>query len=603
MIRSVTTARSPAARDPLRRAGVGGVHRPDVEHPAGRRGAVVQADRRGVHRDPDRRQQPVSHARAPARRRGSRRSRPPAPRACAAPARMPGTARIGPIETTGLLGATRIRSAVADASVTPGAGRAASMPTRTTASASGRGVQPHPVLLEVDGPPAAGGRSVGDGDVGLDPVVGHRQQPQRGSPASQRGQRRGHLRQRIAGVRAAGCGRDGCRGPGRRGRTRSARRRTRASSSITRQLSSRRPQPRSASAPPPRVYIIVSRSGQIRRPCRVMSSAVLPITVIIGVRIRPRGRRARTGAADATGQDHDLHADSVPSPALCRTARPIGPAAGRCAADGGSSYAAAMREPEKWREPAAWLTIGVLALTVLLGVIGRVVVRSRRLRPVLALGIGAEIGDPTRLRRSWPESWRAACWSSRPPRARLITLARCADLRPGVCWPRCLLTLVSLGSRALGRRRWGCRHPGHLRTRRRGAGPAVPAAAVAGGPGPDAAHRPAAGAAGPAAPTGAARAAAAADLAAGCGRRRRLDDRAATPRRCAAAGWGSRASRPAGSRSRPLRRSHRRSHPPPGRRGIRPRGLRRPTPPDPVHLGEQPAKPTDPAPSWWTDQA
>src|SRR3954452_20701252 len=32
--------------------------------------------------------------------------------------------------------------------------------------------------------------------------------------------------------------------------------------------------------PPPRVYMSVSRSGQTRRPKRVVSSAVLPITVI-----------------------------------------------------------------------------------------------------------------------------------------------------------------------------------------------------------------------------------------------------------------------------------------------------------------------------------
>ena len=50
-------------------------------------------------------------------------------------------------------------------------------------------------------------------------------------------------------------------------------------STVARQLSSSRPQPRTGSPPPPRVYMIVSRSGQIRRPCNVMSSAVLAITV------------------------------------------------------------------------------------------------------------------------------------------------------------------------------------------------------------------------------------------------------------------------------------------------------------------------------------
>ena len=41
---------------------------------------------------------------------------------------MPGTARIGPIDTTGFDGASRTTSAAAIASVTPGAGAAASMP-------------------------------------------------------------------------------------------------------------------------------------------------------------------------------------------------------------------------------------------------------------------------------------------------------------------------------------------------------------------------------------------------------------------------------------------------------------------------------------------
>jgi hypothetical protein len=44
---------------------------------------------------------------------------------------------MGPIETTGLLGATSTRSAAASAPSTAGVGRASSIPTRTTSSASG----------------------------------------------------------------------------------------------------------------------------------------------------------------------------------------------------------------------------------------------------------------------------------------------------------------------------------------------------------------------------------------------------------------------------------------------------------------------------------
>ena len=83
-----------------------------------------------------------------------------------------------PTLTTGLLGGITTRSASVIASMTPGPGEASSSPTTTTASAGDLGVEPHPVLLEVHDPPPAGAVGVGDGDVGLDPVVGHRQQSQ-----------------------------------------------------------------------------------------------------------------------------------------------------------------------------------------------------------------------------------------------------------------------------------------------------------------------------------------------------------------------------------------------------------------------------------------
>ncbi len=56
--------------------------------------------------------------------------------AAATASRMPGTARMVPIETTGLDGGKRMTSASARASSTPGAGLAVSAPTGTIASAS-----------------------------------------------------------------------------------------------------------------------------------------------------------------------------------------------------------------------------------------------------------------------------------------------------------------------------------------------------------------------------------------------------------------------------------------------------------------------------------
>src|SRR3954453_13728599 len=129
--------------------------------------------------------------------------------------RTPGTPRIVPIETTGLLGGSRTTSAVRIASRTPGAGRADSItsarvrragtagcrpgpshPDREDPPRRPRGVQPDPPLLEVD---RAQPLRVLDLDVRLDPLVGHRQQPdaERGQPPALAQPRR-DLRQRQA---------------------------------------------------------------------------------------------------------------------------------------------------------------------------------------------------------------------------------------------------------------------------------------------------------------------------------------------------------------------------------------------------------------------
>ena len=105
-----------------------------------------------------------------------------------------------------------------------------------------------------------------------------------------------------------------------------------------------------------------------------------------------------------------------------------------------------MESLKKWREPAAWLTIGVLALTMLLGVIELVVVGAS-LRPALALGIGAKIGDPTVF--VVLAGIVASCVLVEPtPRARLITLLAVLTSVLALL-AALLLTLVSLGSRAL----------------------------------------------------------------------------------------------------------------------------------------------------------
>ena len=105
-----------------------------------------------------------------------------------------------------------------------------------------------------------------------------------------------------------------------------------------------------------------------------------------------------------------------------------------------------MESLKKWREPAAWLTIGVLALTMLLGVIELVVV-GPSLRPTLALGIGAKIGNPTIF--VVLAGIVASCVLVEPTaRARLITLLAVLTSVLALL-AALLLTLLSLASRAL----------------------------------------------------------------------------------------------------------------------------------------------------------
>ena len=68
--------------------------------------------------------------------------------------------------------------------MTPGPGVALVEPDEHHGLGRDLGAQPHPVLLEVHDPAAAGRLGVGDRDVRLDPVVGHRQQPD--APGCQR---------------------------------------------------------------------------------------------------------------------------------------------------------------------------------------------------------------------------------------------------------------------------------------------------------------------------------------------------------------------------------------------------------------------------------
>ena len=111
-----------------------------------------------------------------------------------------------PTETTGLDGGSSTRSASVIASITPGPGVASSSPTTTTVSAgtSARSLTQYSWKCTTRRP--LGDSGVGDRDVRLDPVVGHREQPD--APRDGESQRRQSASvtcgERVAGVEHLG---------------------------------------------------------------------------------------------------------------------------------------------------------------------------------------------------------------------------------------------------------------------------------------------------------------------------------------------------------------------------------------------------------------
>ena len=115
---------------------------------------------------------------------------------------MPGTPKIVPTDTIGLDGGRITRSAARIASMHSGGRRALLQADEQHTLRRDLGPQTDPVLLEVHDPLPARCVGVGDDDVRLDPVVGHRQQPDTRPPAPAQGL--GHGREGIAGLQHLG---------------------------------------------------------------------------------------------------------------------------------------------------------------------------------------------------------------------------------------------------------------------------------------------------------------------------------------------------------------------------------------------------------------
>ena len=153
------------------------------------------------------RRAPCRPCRAPARRRRSARARRPAPADSTSASRMPGTARTVPMLTTGLDGGSSTTSAVGDRLEHAGAGLRVGRrrPARSRARRALRAAAPStPGSARPSGGPRPRRLRVVDHDVGLDPVVAHRQQPHAGRQAPAGAQRLGDLAQRVARVEHLG---------------------------------------------------------------------------------------------------------------------------------------------------------------------------------------------------------------------------------------------------------------------------------------------------------------------------------------------------------------------------------------------------------------
>ena len=200
--------------------------------------------------------------------------------------------------TTGLDGASNTMSASLIAS-TAHRCRGGLFGTDEGEAVSGHlGAVAHPPFLEVNGPLLAG-LGIGDDDVGFAAVVGSGQQSCARLPAF--AQRLGDRRQRIAGPQHLAAHQVG-------GQVAVAEPEPVRLHAVGRRVPPWRarfrrgdPSPRSGSMPPPRVYMQVSRSGQMRTPCIQASSPTLTTAVSsCGAAEAARCPRRRTGPGPAT---------------------------------------------------------------------------------------------------------------------------------------------------------------------------------------------------------------------------------------------------------------------------------------------------------------
>ena len=224
-------------------------------------------------------------------------------RAARSAVRMPGTARMVLIDTTGLDGAIRISSACAIASrhARRRLRRRPRRPGRTSsAGSSARWRTHHSWKWIARRPPSAL-----DHHVGLAALVGHRQQPDAGLPAL--AQRRGDVGQRVAGVQHLGADQVG-------GDVEVAEAEPARFGAVGGQLLR---DPPALTGPSPAAFGVVRAGQGVHHAVQVGADpqAVQGDVVAgvddrgdVGIRVRPAHTLQEPGTADAAGQHHDPHA-------------------------------------------------------------------------------------------------------------------------------------------------------------------------------------------------------------------------------------------------------------------------------------------------------
>ena len=208
-------------------------------------------------------------------------------------ARMPGTPRMVPTETTGLDGGRITRSAPVIASRTPGAGVDWSRPTNDQLLGRDLGVQAHPVLLEVHDALAAGlgGSAIATWVSTRSSVIGSRRSRPRTGCAPPSAQRLRDLGEGVAGLQHL------------------------AADQVGRDVAVAQPEPRRLDAV--RLQVLLGVEGLVAATPPALEVDALAEGVHHGVEVGADLEPVDPQVVGRVGDDGDLGADATPGRVRC----------------------------------------------------------------------------------------------------------------------------------------------------------------------------------------------------------------------------------------------------------------------------------------------